>query len=320
MPLSTLEAYELIRFAEAFEARLVTANDVIAEREGLQAEKKWLASALKLARTALAPCPALIERAKDLPELEEAREEFSFLQQNLWVDALEKLHAGITFCASSRSPVIDALFPHLKFPQLRRAPQEAVNEFAASYERRLKSSYVTRIFAQADFDFVRPVVEQVARAYAGWQASLTPTSLSETQMTALRTQLISAGDRLDIATRQARLLAEAALVPVAGAFDSTGLAAKPRRRLGRGLTEEFPTEGSPEAGTGEASAAEEPVPSPEAPAPAPEPVEASEPPPAPEPPAAAEPPPAPEPPRAEAKPSRRGRKKAEPKNPPDEAA
>ncbi|SEU32875.1 hypothetical protein [Stigmatella erecta] len=318
MPLSTLEAYELIRFAEAFEARLVTAHDVIAEREGLQAEKKWLASALKLARTALAPCPALIERAKDLPELEEAREEFSFLQQNLWVDALEKLHAGITFCASSRSPVIDALFPHLKFPQLRRAPQEAVNEFATSYERRLKSSYVTRIISQADFDFVRPVVEQVARAYAAWQASLTPTSLSESQMTALRTQLISAGDRLDIATRQARLLAEAALVPVAGAFDSTGLAAKPRRRLGRGLTEEFP----PEAETGEARAAEEPVPSPEAPAAASEPVEASAPPPAEEPPApeAAEPPPASEPPRAEAKPSRRGRKKAEPKNPPDEAA
>jgi hypothetical protein len=316
MPLSTLEAYELIRFAEAFEARLVTAHDVIAEREGLQSEKKWLASALKLARAALAPCPALIERAKDLPELEEAREEFSFLQQNLWVDALEKLHAGITFCASSRSPVIDALFPHLKFPQLRRAPQEAVNEFATSYERRLKSSYVTRIIAQADFDFVRPVVEQVARAYAVWQGSLTPTSLSDSQMTALRTQLISAGDRLDIATRQARLLAEAALVPVAGAFDSTGLAAKPRRRLGRGLTEEFPPEGTPEAETGEAATAEVPVPSPE-------PVEAAEPPPAEEPPPApevTEPPPAPEPPRAEAKPSRRGRKKADPKHPPDEAA
>jgi hypothetical protein len=314
MPLSTLEAYELIRFAETFEARLVTANDVIAEREGLQAEKKWLATALKLTRTALAPCPALIERAKDLPELEEAREEFSFQQQNLWVDALEKLHAGITFCASSRSPVIDALFPHLKFPQLRRAPHEAVDEFAASYERRLKSSYVTRIIAQTDFDFVRPVVEQVARTHAAWQASLTPTSLSESQMAALRTQLISAGDRLDIATRQARLLAEAALVPVAGAFDSTGLAAKPRKRLGRGLMEEFPPEASLEAGTGEASAAEEPAPAPEAPA------EAASPPPAEEPAPAEEPPPAPEPPRAESKPSRRGRKKADPKHPPDEAA
>ncbi|MDC0708371.1 hypothetical protein POL68_07820 [Stigmatella sp. ncwal1] len=316
MSLSTLEAYELIRFAEAFEARLVTANDVIAEREGLQTEKKWLAAALKLARTALAPCSAIIERAKDLPELEEAREEFSFQQQNLWVDALEKLHAGITFCASSRAPIIDALFPHLKFPQLRRAPQETVNEFAVSYERRLKSSYVTRIFAQDDFDFVRPVVEQVARAHAAWQASLTPTSLSDSQTAALRTQLITAGNRLDIATRQARLLAEAALVPVAGAFDSTGLAAKPRKRVGRGLPDEAASDGLPDAGPEEANASEELPPPSEAPAASsePEPIEAAEPPPAPEPPAA------PEPLRTESKPARRGRKKADPKHPPDEAA
>ncbi len=86
MSLSTLEAYDLIRFAEAFEARLATASDVIAEREGLGLEKEWMATALRLVREALVPAPSLIERAKDLPELEEAREEFSFQQQNLWVD------------------------------------------------------------------------------------------------------------------------------------------------------------------------------------------------------------------------------------------
>jgi hypothetical protein len=335
MSLSTLEAYELIRFAEAFEARLVTAHDMIADREGLVPEKEWMTTAHSLVRSALVPAPALIERAKDLPELEEAREEFSFQQQNLWVDALEKLHAGITFAASSRAPVIEALFPHLKFPQLRRAPQEAVNEFAAAYERRLKSSYVSRIFAQDDFAIVRPVVDQVSRAYAAWQASLSPANLPDSQTAPLRAELVSVGSKLDVAVRQARLLAEAALVPIPGAFDSTGLAAKPKRRAGRGLPFGF-DELTPES-SGEPSAepsAEEPpedleIPNAESSV-LPETAASEEPAPAPA--APAETPPAPEATAeaapsevaadaapAEAKPARRGRKKAEPKPPPETA-
>ncbi|WP_224361985.1 hypothetical protein [Hyalangium versicolor] len=330
MSLSTLEAYDLIRFAEAFEARLVTASDTLMDKEGLAPEKGWMATALGLIRSGLTPAPALLERAKDLPELEEAREEFSFQQQNLWVDALEKLHAGITFCASSRAPVIEALFPHLKFPQLRRAPVDSVNEFAAAYDRRYKSSYVTRIFAQDDFSFVRPVVDQVARAFAAWQASLSPANLPDAQLAPLRAELISVGTRLDVAVRQARLLAEASLVPVPGTFDATGLAAKPKRRAGRGLPfgfEESNPEMPPAQADDELDSAEsdlppeedgsEPLPSP------PEPQSATEAPP-PEPPvesAPVEPPAteiaATEPVAAEAKPARRGRKKAESKPPPE---
>jgi hypothetical protein len=308
MSLSTQEAYDLIRFAEAFEARLVTANDTLADREGLEPEKEWMATALKLVRTALIPAPALLGRAKDLPELEEAREEFSFQQQNLWVDSLEKLHAGITFCASSRSPVIEALFPHLKFPQLRRASQETVDEFAAAYERRLKSSYVSRIFAQDDFSFVRPVVDQVASAYAAWQASLAPSSLSDAEIAPLRAEMISVASRLDVAVRQARLLAEAALIPVPDAFDASGLAAKPKRRAGRGLpfgSDDPSAETAPEDAGADSDVMEEPEPpmAPEEQAPPPEPVTET----------------APAPAEAEAKPSRRGRKKAEPKSPPETA-
>jgi hypothetical protein len=305
MSLSTLEAYDLIRFAEAFEARLVTANDTLMDRPGLEPEKEWMATALKLVRTGLAPAPALLERAKDLPELEEAREEFSFQQQNLWVDALEKLHAGITFCASSRAPVIEALFPHLKFPQLRRAPQDTVNEFASAYERRFKSSYVTRIFAQDEFAFVRPVVDQVARALAAWQASLSPANLPDSQLAPLRAELISVGSRLAVAVRQARLLAEAALVPVPDAFDSTGLAAKPKRRSGRGLPfgfEETSAEPSAEQ-AGDDLGAEDSELQDE------EPSEQTAPPPSETASAESE--------ASEAKPARRGRKKAEPKPPPE---
>jgi hypothetical protein len=232
---STLESYELIRFAESFEARLATAGEMIAGRPGLESEKRWLADALELVRTSRAPSAGVLDRVKDLPELEEAREEYAFHQQGLWVDALEKLHAGITFTASSRAPVIEALFPHVKFPQLRRAPRDAVMEYATSYERRTKSSYVTRIFGRDDFALVRPVMEQVAAAHAAWRSSHEPAPLSPEVETVLREELVALGRKLDVALRQARLLSEAAMVPVPSVYEAAGLSLKPKRRAGRGL-------------------------------------------------------------------------------------
>ncbi|MFY2559837.1 hypothetical protein ACN469_19555 [Corallococcus terminator] len=232
---STLESYELIRFAEAFEGRIATAGEMLAGRPGLEAEKSWLTTALELVRTTRAPASGVVDRVKDLPELDEAREEYSFHQQGLWVDALEKLHAGITFTASSRAPVIEALFPHLKFAQLRRAPREVIFEYATSYERRTRSSYVSRIFAREDFALVRPVVDQVAAAHAEWRASHEPAPLSLEQEAMLREELVNLGRKLEVALRQARLLSEAALVPVPSVHEAAALGLKPKRRAGRGL-------------------------------------------------------------------------------------
>ena len=232
---STLESYELIRFAEAFEARLATAGEMLAGRPGLEPEKRWLADALELVRTSRAPSAGVLDRVKDLPELEEAREEYAFHQQGLWVDTLEKLHAGITFTASSRAPVIEALFPHVKFPQLRRAPRDAVIEYATSYERRTKSAYVTRIFARDDFALVRPVMEQVSTAHAAWRSSHEPAPLTPEQENVLREELVALGRKLEGALRQARLLSEAAMVPVPSVHEAAGLSLKPKRRAGRGL-------------------------------------------------------------------------------------
>lgn len=349
MSLSTLEAYDLVRFAEAFDSRLAAAAELLAGRPGLEREKEWLATAIQIVRTERAPAASILEKVRDLPELEEVREEFAFNLQNLWVDSLEKLHAGITFCASSRSPVIEALFPHLKFPQLRRASRDTLQEFAASYERRLKSSYVSRILARDDFAFVRPVLAQVAAAYANWQSCFAPVQLPHEQAAPLRAELIALGKKLDVGLRQARCLAEAALAPLPDAFENSGLAAKPRKRAARGLPFMESTEVSaPETAVSESEAldaapletdSEEPSAaelaelaalSGDAPpsepastedaapeAPAPEPAAAA---PAPEAPPAPEPPPAPpsaEPAKAA---SKRGRKKTDPKSTSSESA
>lgn len=349
MSLSTLEAYDLVRFAEAFDSRLAAADELLAGRPGLEREKEWLATAIQIVRTERAPAASILEKVRDLPELEEVREEFAFNLQNLWVDSLEKLHAGITFCASSRSPVIEALFPHLKFPQLRRASRDTLQEFAAGYERRLKSSYVSRILARDDFAFVRPVLAQVAAAYANWQSCFAPVQLPHEQAAPLRAELIALGKKLDVGLRQARCLAEAALAPLPDAFENSGLAAKPRKRAARGLPFMESTEVSaPEAAVSESEAleaapletdSEEPSAAelaelaalsgdappaepgspedaaPEAPAP-----EAAAAAPAPEAPPTPEPPPAPPAAEPAKTASKRGRKKTDPKSTSSESA
>lgn len=350
MSLSTLEAYDLVRFAEAFDSRLAAADELLAGRSGLEREKEWLATAIQIVRTERAPAASILEKVRDLPELEEVREEFGFNLQNLWVDSLEKLHAGITFCASSRSPVIEALFPHLKFPQLRRASRDTLQEFAAGYERRLKSSYVSRILARDDFSFVRPVLAQVATAYSNWQSCFAPVQLPHEQAAPLRAELIALGKKLDVGLRQARCLAEAALAPLPDAFENSGLAAKPRKRAARGLPFLDSTEVSaPEAPVSESSEALDAAPlepdseepsaaelaelaalSGDAPpsepassedvspaARAPEPAAAA---PAPEAPPTPEPPPAPPAPEPAKAASKRGRKKTDPKSTSSEPA
>src|SRR5690242_6810826 len=134
-----LDAYELVRFAPLCKERLERAADRLAKDASLTVEQRWLGSALERVVGA-DPEPGLLEKVRDLPELTDVRADFAEGQQDAWVDALEKLLAGITFHAGSRSPVIEALFGSQKLASLRRASLETARPFAADFERKLKSS------------------------------------------------------------------------------------------------------------------------------------------------------------------------------------
>ena len=128
------------------------------------------------------------------------------------------------FRSGSRNPVIEALYPHQKLPQLRRCGFEVAEEFSREFDRRLKGSYVSRQFAQPDFAFILPAVEQVG---AAWQKLLSAFGggepMAEELAIEIRKELVGAGKRLDLALLQARLLAEAALAPVNGGFEASVL-------------------------------------------------------------------------------------------------
>ncbi len=230
MALSPIEAYDLIRFSDLLQDRLAAAEGELSPKRGLKAEKEWLAAASVLLKAAREPVAGLLEKVRGLPELVEVRDEYAAEFQGHWVDALERLLAGITFHAGNRDPIIEALYPHQKFPALRRADKDGVLEYAKELERRMKSSYVSRMLTSPNYAFATPVLEALAAAYAKWQSAFVGEGMSEDQASELRKELVSNAKKLDVAVKQARLLSEAALAPVPGMFEEMGLAAKPKKR------------------------------------------------------------------------------------------
>src|SRR5436190_3521745 len=90
-------AYDLLLFADGYHQKLCQVSDLLAEKKGFKAEKGWLSQAIELVENAKAQGDALKEQAHLLPELADLRADVTAERQGAWVDALERLVAGITF-------------------------------------------------------------------------------------------------------------------------------------------------------------------------------------------------------------------------------
>jgi hypothetical protein len=227
---SPVEAYDMIRHSAVLAERLAAAQAELEKKRGFKAEKEWLRAAGDLLGAAREPSQAIVERARGLPGLEEVRDEMGAVFQGLWVDALERLLAGVTFHAGPRAPLIEAVFPHTKFAVLRKASRESALGFAEDLGRRMKTSYVTRTIAEPAFAFAVPVLDQVASTFTQWQEVYSGENMPEPQAAEVLKELLAAAKGLELACRQAKLLAEAALAPCGGLFEELGLSAKPKRR------------------------------------------------------------------------------------------
>jgi hypothetical protein len=226
---SSKESFELLRFSERYLQKLRPAREEVASGKGFAREKKWLADAEAVLEESSTGAQALLERCRSLPELADFARESAEDVRGEWVDALERLWAGVTFHAGARSPMLEALFPTPKMAALRKSHDASV-EFATEFARRLKSGYVTRMLSQEHFAFAPPVLEAVASAYARWQESLNPKPLDASTAEQLRLELAALAERAERGLAQARLLCEAALLPFPGVLESSGLNSKPKRR------------------------------------------------------------------------------------------
>ncbi|MBK7862033.1 MAG: hypothetical protein IPJ65_26120 [Archangiaceae bacterium] len=224
-----IEAFDTVVFAEGLLGRLKDAQKLIARKQ-LPDEKQWLATAVERLAAAVGPLEGLAVKSAQLPELEPVRGDLAKSLQHGAIDAVERLQAGITFVGGPRAPVLEELFGPYKLPPLRRAAREEFEKFIGSFNKRLKAQYTKRILAGDEFAPVQPALAQLAAAFDAWKNAFSPEPLPEAEADKLRAQLTVAADALVEPMHQARLLAEAALISVDGAFAETGLAAKPKKR------------------------------------------------------------------------------------------
>lgn len=227
---SLIESYDAVAFTAVLNERLTAATARLGKVRGLTEEKVWLEAAVERLAATRAPWVELLQKVARLPELEVVRSAQILELQNVAVDAVERLQAGITFHTGSRMPLLDSLFGKLKFATLRRADVGEFEKFCSDFEKRLNTQYAKRLLVTAAFEFAIPVIEQVRAAFAGWRAGLGGEPLPEGEAAALVEALREAASQVELPLRQVRLLAEAALAPVAGAFEESGLGAKPKKR------------------------------------------------------------------------------------------
>jgi hypothetical protein len=228
-----LEAFELVAYSEQLLPRLDAAVAELAKRPGLAEEKAWLAVAReRLAAVAGEGTGDLLTRVLRLPELEPVKGDRARLLQGMVIDALEHLHAAITFAGGNRAPLLEALYYKLKIPVLRRCDRDELETFIGDFEKRLASTYARRILADAAYAPVAPALARLRAAFATWRSIFVAGPAEEAEAQALREELEAVARRLEVPCRQARLLAQAALAPLKE-LDAAALAAllaKPRRR------------------------------------------------------------------------------------------
>ena len=230
MTSSLLDAFELVAHSEQLQLRLEAACAELAKRAGMTEEKAWIGLARDRVAAARQGIGDLLTRALRLPEIEPVKGDYARILQGAAVDALDRLHAGITYVGGNRAPLLEALYWKLKLPAVRKCDRADFEKFCSDFETRLESSYARRIFADPDYAVVAPALQGLHRAFAIWRSVFTSGPLTDAEAQPLREELEAVAHRLEIPCRQGRLLAQAALVPLKELHDSSGLSQKPKRR------------------------------------------------------------------------------------------
>lgn len=241
-PSSLLEAFDAVAHSEVVLSRLEAAQAELSRKQGLKDEKAWLTAAVDRVTSAREGVGDLLTRVLRLPQLEPLREEHARTLQQAAMDEVERLQAGIMFHGGSRAPLIETLFAKLKLPALRRADREDFDKFCTDFEKRLNGSYVKRMLSDATYAPLEPALAAMRASIATWRGAFSPEPLPDTEVRALADELDAAARRLELPLRQARLLAEAACAPVKDLFESSGLAAKPKKRSLKAVVTETPAE------------------------------------------------------------------------------
>lgn len=229
--LTPLDAYALLVDLELLAPRLDAAASALEQLPNLDAEQAWLAAARDRLATVRSPSHAdLLNRALRLAELESEKSERGKLLQAAVADEVERLQAAITLAGSARSPLLEVLFLNLKVPTLRKCSKAELDRFCAELERRLATSYTKRVLSGATYKSVVPNVKAFAVAVQTWRNVFVEPPLDAEAAGPVREELLAAGSSVELAVRQARMLAQAALLPAKELLDAAGVVTTDSKR------------------------------------------------------------------------------------------
>jgi hypothetical protein len=133
---------------------------------------------------------------------------------------------------SANGPLIEALFPHQRFATLRRSGTPARN-FWLEFTRRAESSYVKRLCADPEYQFLGPLLDAARASERELREALSPRRLADDRADELRAAVSVAAESLELSLRQARALCEAAFAETPAAISELCLDAKLKRRAPR---------------------------------------------------------------------------------------
>ncbi len=232
---SLVESFELVFDIEQLAPRLDAAAIALAQLSELEQEQGWLAAAReRLATVRGTSYRELLDRALRLPELESLKSEHGKRLQFAIADELERLQGAITHAGTARSPLLEVLFHNLKVPALRKCGRAELDKFCTELERRLASTYARRVLTTDRYRPVTQCVASFAAAVLTWRKVFIEPALDDDAAAPVRDELVTAARVVERAVRQARLLAQAALLPAAELLDADGaLTAKATRLRGK---------------------------------------------------------------------------------------
>lgn len=234
--MSLPDAFEQIANAEQLETTLASVLDGLttrarsSERGAFERERTWLESARTRVASIGSGKRELLLRALGIPELAPFKGERGVGLQDAVVDAVEALQPAIARAAGSRSPLIETLFRNLKIPAMRKCGRDEFDKFIGEIEKRLASSYATRLLADPDYRAIEPALETARSAFRSWRNVFVPPALGEDEAREVETHLIELARSLELPCRQARIVADAALASVPELHERSGLFEKPKRK------------------------------------------------------------------------------------------
>jgi hypothetical protein len=191
-------------------------------------ERDWLLAAARRLSATLPPLESALEGGIALPELKALRAERQARLEHDWLDALVELFGELQTRLGGNSPLIEALFPHQRFERLER-PGAAQRAYRAEFSTRRTSGYITRMELDPEYPFLRPLLESVDRAHQALGSFDAP-ALDDVEIERIRTTILDAAQALLRAQRQARSLAEAALIEAPELFSELAFEQRARRR------------------------------------------------------------------------------------------